>query len=567
MAGKITNNCYDVVMIKKSQIRNTIANVNQHVIAMYRARVENIGRSKTTAMTIFDLLCKTPRMTISQIVETTGKPRPTITNTVKKMVDVGILQTLSNQKWGQVYCFGALVGSGEDFAASTTQAQQKSGCYIGFTGKEYAARLANLPTKTRIKHNQHHNDQGINKNSPDALYIGDNLDVMKHLLSTHKDGIDFIYFDPPYAQPSTRQVRAYNDSFDGHCEFLSMMYPRLILAQRLLSPDGLIAISINEHEIAQLKMLMDEVFGAENFINNIVVETGLAVGVYTGYSNKRLPNVKSYLLVYAKDKTQINNLARIYDPVDAKFAREFNTIIDENLHKHPLNKYLGTIEWVKELFETNNMQITVGNIEKMMQMSERFERYIYEEIAPMLYKVTTPKQMSSKLPLNAPQDRIFISDGMLLEKQSDGTVRHYKSFLNRLQETEEGEISNSYIRGDIWKGLHKEKSRIQAEGGVEFSAGKKPVRLLTDLLTWINKKDAVVLDGFAGSGTMGHAVWTQNARDGGCRCFSLCQLPEHVAPNSIEATQGFKTIDQITTKRLKNIMQKYGTGFQIFTVA
>lgn len=561
------DNCYDMGMIKKSQIRNTIANVNQHVISMYRAQVENIGRSKTTAMTIFDLLCKTPRMTISQIVEKTGMPRPTITNTIKKMVDVGILQTLSNQKWGQVYCFGALIGSGEDFAASTTQAQQKSGCYIGFTGKEYAARLADLPTKTRMKSNQHHNDQENNKNSQDALYVGDNLDIMKHLLSTHDGAIDLIYFDPPYAQPTTRQVRAYHDSFDGHCEFLSMMYPRLKLAQRLLSPDGLIAISINEHEIAQLKMLMDEVFKSENFINNIVIETGLAVGVYTGYSNKRLPNVKSYLLVYAKDKTQINNLARIYDPVDAKFAREFNTIIDENLQKHPLNKYLGTIEWVKELFETNNMQITVGNIEKMMQMSLDFERYIYESVAPMLYKVTTPKQMSSKLPLNAPQDRIFISDGMLLEKQSDGTVRHYKSFLNRLQETEEGEISNSYIRGDIWKGLHKEKSRIQAEGGVEFSAGKKPVRLLTDLLTWINKKDAVVLDGFAGSGTMGHAVWTQNARDGGCRCFILCQLPEHVAPNSIEATQGFKTIDQIATKRLKNIMQKYGTGFQIFTVA
>lgn len=561
------DNCYDVPMIKKSQIRNTIANVNQHVIAMYRARVENIGRSKTTAMTIFDLLCKTPRMTITQIVEKTGMPRPTITNTVKKMVDVGILQTLSNQKWGQVYCFGALIGSGEDFAASTTQTQQKSGCYIGFSGKEYAARLADLPTKTRMKSNQYHNDQENNKNSQDALYVGDNLDVMKHLLSTHDGAIDLIYFDPPYAQPSTRQARAYMDSFDGHCEFLSMMYPRLILAQRLLAPDGLIAISINEHEIAQLKMLLDEVFEAENFINNIVIETGLAVGVYTGYSNKRLPNVKSYLLVYAKDKTQINNLARIYDPVDAKFAREFNTIIDENLQKHPLNKYLGTIEWVKELFETNNMQITVGNIEKMMQMSERFERYIYEEIAPMLYKVTTPKQMSSKLPLNTPQGQIFIHDGMLLESQSDGSVRHYKSFLNRLQETDAGEISNSYIRGDIWKGVHKEKSRIQAEGGVEFSAGKKPVRLLTDLLTWINKKDAVVLDGFAGSGTMGHAVWTQNARDGGCRQFVLCQLPEQVAPNSIEATQGFKTIDKITKKRLKNIMQKYGTGFQIFTVA
>lgn len=553
-------------MIKKSQIRNTIANVNQHVIAMYRARVENIGRSKTTAMTIFDLLCKTPRMTISQIVETTGMPRPTITNTVKKMVDVGILQTLSNQKWGQVYCFGALVGSGEDFAASTTQAQQKSGCYIGFTGKDYAARLADLPTKTRMKSNQRHNDQENNKNSPDVLYVGDNLDIMKHLLSTHDGAIDLIYFDPPYAQPSTRQARAYMDSFDGHCEFLSMMYPRLILAQRLLSPEGVIAISINEHEIAQLKMLMNEVFGDENLINNIVVESGVAAGVYSGYSQNRLPCIKSYLLVYAKDKSRINNLVRIYDPVDAKFAKEFNTIIDEKLQKYPLNKYLSSVDWVKKLFESHNMQITVGNIEKMMQMSLDFERYIYEIIAPMLYKVTVPKKMSSETTLNASQGQVFIHDGMLLENQSDGTVRHYKSFLNRLQETENGEVSNCYIRGDIWKGVHKEKSRIQYEGGVIFTAAKKPLRLLQDLLTWINKKDAVVFDGFAGSGSMGHAVWRQNARDGGQRRFILCQLPEPVAANSSEAEQGFKTIDKIIIKRLQNAGMEYQKGFLIFDV-
>ena len=560
------DNCYDVVMIKKSQIRNTVANVNQHVISMYRAQVENIGRSKATAMTIFELFCKSPRMTITQIVEMTGLPRPTITNTVKKMMDAGILQALNNQKWGQVYCFGALVGSGEDFATSTTQTQQKSGCYIGFAGKEYAARLANLPTKTRIKHNQHHNDQGINKNSPDVLYVGDNLEVMKHLLSTHDGAIDLIYFDPPYSQPSTRQARAYHDSFDGHCEFLSMMYPRLKLAQRLLSPDGLIAISINEHEIAQLKMLMDEVFRAENLINNIVVESGVAAGVYSGYSQNRLPCIKSYLLVYAKDKSRINNLVRIYDPVDAKFAKEFNTIIDEKLQKYPLNKYLSSVDWVKKLFESYNMQITVGNIEKMMQMSLDFERYVYEEIAPMLYKVTTPKQMSSETTLNASQSQVFIHDGMLLENQSDGTVRHYKSFLNRLQETENGEVSNCYIRGDIWKGVHKEKSRIQYEGGVIFTAAKKPLRLLQDLLTWINKKDAVVFDGFAGSGSMGHAVWRQNARDGGQRRFILCQLPEPVATNSPEAEQGFKTIDKITVKRLQNAGMEYQKGFLIFDV-
>ena len=123
---------------------------------------------------------------------------------------------------------------------------------------------------------------------------------------------DYIANSGQYDEEGNRLVHNTESNGRFHTDWLNMMYPRLKLAQRLLSPDGLIAISINEHEIAQLKMLMDEVFGAENFINNIVVETGLAVGVYTGYSNKRLPNVKSYLLVYAKDKTQNFNFSVLF---------------------------------------------------------------------------------------------------------------------------------------------------------------------------------------------------------------------------------------------------------------
>ena len=105
-----------------------------------------------------------------------------------------------------------------------------------------------------------------------------------------------------------------------------------------------------------------------------------------------------------------------------------------------------------------------------------------------------------------------------------------------------------------------EKNRIQKEGGVTFSAGKKSTKLIRDLLKWIGKRDAIVLDVFAGSGTTAESVQIQNKCDGGNRNYILCQIPEPVNPSSKEAKAGFKTIDQITLKRLNNI----GASFQIY---
>lgn len=98
-----------------------------------------------------------------------------------------------------------------------------------------------------------------------------------------------------------------------------------------------------------------------------------------------------------------------------------------------------------------------------------------------------------------------------------------------------------------------------------FNGGKKPVKLIRDLLKWIDKKNALVLDCYAGSGTTAEGVLVQNACDNGQRSFILCQIPETVDQKSEEAKRGFKTIDQITIKRIKNVIKRYpDKGFQIF---
>lgn len=292
----------------------------------------------------------------------------------------------------------------------------------------------------------------------------------------------------------------------------------------------------------------------------------IPAGPVSGYTQYKLPSTKGYLLVYAKDKSHVNFLQRLYDTSGDKFTSGFNIVLDEKLNKIPLIDFLKQQPDIVQRFKSHKLAIKNENIAKLMDYDTDFENYMYQTLSKDLYKRTKPYQNPLKSDFNAPVDVVFEYDGKLLEKTQDGTVYHLKPFYNKLQTDDNGVLANSVIRGDIWKGYYSEKSRIQKEGGVPFSAGKKPVKLIRDLLKWIGKKDAVVLDAFAGSATTAEAVMVQNKLDGGTRSFILCQLPEKVRPGSIEAKAGFKFIHQITIQRLKNVTKAINNddGFQIY---
>ena len=542
----------------KKHLRQTLDNINKEQIAIDRQKIENIGKCKQSAMRIFNEFCKTPKMDISTLVQKTGLTRPAVTNTIKKLEGIGIISaTNHNKKWGQLYKYDALVGSLSDFENNTTRAQNKNGLFLHFDGRELAEKQSETPSTKHFKPYKYHNDKSANKNSLNRLYIGDNIDAMKAMMQEYQGTIDLAYFDIPYNMPSTRLKQAYNDSFDGTCDLLCMLLPRLKLVRKLLSSTGLLALSVSEHEVAYVKLLMDEVFGRENIINNVVLEMAIPAGPVAGYTQYRLPSIKGYLLVYAKEKSNINYLQRLYDPAGNKFTSSYNLFIDKNLNKIPLIYYLQQQEDVKELFTKHGLKINQENIATLMDYDTDFENHMYQTLSKDLYKRTKPYQNPLKSDFNAPVDVVFEYDGKLLEKTQDGTVYHLKPFYNKLQKSDDGTLENSVIRGDIWKGYYSEKSRIQKEGGVPFSAGKKPVKLIRDLLKWIGKKEAVVLDAFAGSATTAEAVMVQNKLDGGTRSFIMCQIPEKVQPGSAEAKAGFKFIHQITIQRLKNIYAKY----------
>lgn len=558
-------------------VRKTIDNLNQKQIAADKRKIEELFKVSDNALLIFDMFCKTPELDIATISNKLPISRQSVTKIVNKLCNNQILNKVASKKnWGIKYRYGALYGSVADLANNTTKAQNADGLFLCFNGMEQARLQAETKTTITFHPYKYHNDKPNNVKSQNKLFIGDNLDVMKFIMPEYEGTMDLAYLDIPYNMPSNRKTQAYDDSFDGTCDLLCHLYPRLVLVKRLLKEDGIIALSVSEHEECYVKALIDNVFHRSNLVNNVVVENASPGGIISGFTHKHLIPTKSYLLIYAKNIDNIH-LQRLYEQAESKFSTSFNTVIEKQIVantvkyiKTPLVDYLKQQAEIVALFEKHNLPIQMNTIETLMDYDVEFEDYVYQKLAKKLYKKTHPDidpiKNVSENDFNAPVDEVFEFDDKLLEKSKNNIVYHFKPFFNKLHKNDDGEITNTNIRTDIWHGYFSEKGKIQSEGNVGFSASKKPVKLIRDLLKLVGKKDALVLDCYAGSGTTAEAVMVQNKHDGGTRKYLLCQLPEKVNPKSQEAKAGFKTIDQITIKRIKNVIKELNNddGFQIF---
>ncbi|MDO5714774.1 MAG: site-specific DNA-methyltransferase, partial [Tissierellia bacterium] len=223
----------------------------------------------------------------------------------------------------------------------------KEGYELEFLGKSYAKYLSSLETETFISPDVDHNSKEENKQSENLYIIGDNIDALKHLLSSYAGKIKCIYIDPPYNTGSDGFVYPDNFQFKAgelskkigitedeaqrildlagkstHSAWLTFMYPRLVLARDLLKESGIIFISIDDNEQSNLKIICDEIYGEENFLTCITRSTGTPTG--GGFDG--LVNELDYILVYAKNigKTIIQGLpmdelsAQIYNQEDDK---------------------------------------------------------------------------------------------------------------------------------------------------------------------------------------------------------------------------------------------------------
>ena len=380
------------------------------------------------------------------------------------------------------------------------------------------------------------------------LLEGDNLHSLYLLEKTYKEKIDIIYIDPPYN--TGKEDFIYNDKIidelDGykHSKWLSFMERRIRIAKELLTKSGIILISIDENEEAQLKLLCDEIFGESNRLSTHHIKVR--------YDNKSLNEkndwqpVMEYVYIYAKDKLSVKAKKPSENYNIDKFLYSFDeltngqTIILGNKKvtifkqgEWKINKaQKGSLNLLKETWAS-------GSVLKGNTSGKFFDLYlsVRKTIDGLncLYKVegigedglgyryfTGPQKETSS--------RGKFYSGVPLERLADlnnGTSKKYRP------------ISNYYD-------FSADFGNIRQEGNTPFNSGKKPVKMLKELINYHKNKNATVLDFFAGSGSTAQAVLELNKEDNGNRQFVLCTNNE----NNI--------CEEITYKRIKNVINGYG---------
>ena len=397
-------------------------------------------------------------------------------------------------------------------------------------------------------------------NTKNMLIVGDNLDALKLLQESYLGKIKMIYIDPPY---NTGHDFVYHDNFtvkkadfeddsmdsDGnvivsedeytenskangrfHSDWLSMMYPRLKLARNLLTDDGMIFISIDDNEQANLKKVCDEIFGEDNYLNTLVWQRNMT----TVMLNKEgFSNCTENILVYKKGASQltINN-----DPISDNLVATYN--LDDNDGR---GKYRTT-----SLYTNTN-----GNKKKTLIMPDGSTFEAQWQVTQETLNEYAARGLIVKTKTGY-RKKIYLSD-------SKGNVP-----LNLL---------DSSIVGTTKTGTSEVASIFDGRTG--YFSYPKPVELIKYLVSKVCDENCIVLDFFAGSGTTGHSVMQLNAEDGGSRRYILCQLDEATDEKSEARKANYETIDQITAERLRRAGEKIksehpeadiDTGFRVFRV-
>jgi adenine-specific DNA-methyltransferase len=384
--------------------------------------------------------------------------------------------------------------------------------------------------------------EGVNeKTSKNLIIEGENLEVLRLLSKAYRGRVKMIYIDPPY---NTGNDFVYDDKFaespleyekrtglraeDGtalqtnrkisgryHSNWLSFMYPRLVLARELIMDDGAIFVNIDDSEASQLKLLLDEVMGQENFIATVIWQHSVQP---KGYTDKFSVH-HNYLLCYAKS---------------------------ENFSISPL-----------ERTEENNVNYKNPDDDpRGLWRSGDVRNSLYRP--NLIYEITTPSGNNIKPPANGWR----WSKSTVAEKISTGEIIFSEDETRIIRkiylESVEGRAPET-----IWfaKDVGSNRDAVSTikelfDGSTPFDT-PKPVGLLNKIFQIAGiEQDSIILDFFAGSGTTAQAVLELNEQDGGHRQFILVQLPEETANESEAHKSGFATIAEITKERVRRVIKK-----------
>lgn len=446
------------------------------------------------------------------------------------------------------------------------------GYQLDFIGKDYARRQAGEMPSTVIVPDEKQN-QGEGKDSKNLFFTGDNLEVLRHLQNNYQNKIDVIYIDPPYNTGSDGFV--YPDSFEysddklkemfgldddqverlksiqgkaSHSAWLTFMYPRLVLAKKLLSNEGIIFISIDENEVTNLCEIMNNIFGEINFMGQVTV-----VNNPRGRSqDKYIATSSEYLLIFSKV------------PLDAgaiSIKKNDKDIEKDYPEKDEKGKY--------RLIELRNTHRDFG---KYNRPNLFYPLYVSEDGGVSL--TTNDEYKYKALPIwndgfngcwTWSSEKVRKQINILVgKKQESGWKIYRKSYaknsykqLKSIQDNKEFYTDKGQARVGM---LFDTKEKI-------FSSPKSD-KYIKQMVEMASHSGSIILDFFAGSSTTADAVMQLNAEDGGHRRFIMVQLPEktyHTNKNGEEVPNkggkvaydaGFKSIDEISRERIRRAAKK-----------
>lgn len=394
--------------------------------------------------------------------------------------------------------------------------------------------------------------EGEAKNAPHMLIEGENLEVLRVLQKSYYGKVKMIYIDPPYNTGNdsfvypddySEMLEEYQkrtgekneaghlnkqslwkknskESGQYHSAWLSMMYPRLYLARNLLRDDGVIFISIDDNEAANLKLLCDEVFGAENFVDTIIWEKRYSPQNAVQWFSE----VHDYIIVYAKNKEgwQPNLLERT-DEMNARYR---------NLDNDPRGDWKAVDSTAQGGHGTTSQfyTLTAPNGKQHKPSSGRCWLYTHEVMQRMIAENRVWFGADGN---NMPSIKRFITE--VKQGVACKTLWTYDE-VGHNQEAKQG-----------LKALFKSVTPFETP---------KPVRLISRMLRLATESNSIILDFFAGSGTTAQAVMELNLEDGGNRQCICVQLPEVLEENSEAYKAGYRTIADITRARIDIVIAK-----------
>lgn len=395
-------------------------------------------------------------------------------------------------------------------------------------------------------------EESKNWDTTENLYIeGDNLDVLKLLQESYLGKVKMIYIDPPY---NTGNDFIYRDNFtrgkdeydteagvydeDGdrlfrntesngrfHSDWCSMMYPRLVLARNLLRNDGVIFISIDDNEMAQLRKICDEVFGEGNFLATIVWQKKYAAT----NDSKGFSTTHDYIVLYQKSPTFNRNLLPRTGEQNAPYRNDDGD--------------------GKGLWRSDNLLV------KSFSQSG-----VYPIINPNTGKEYWPPEGSCWRASESTMQTWLAENRIYFGKDGKGAPQ-LKRYLNEVQQ---GRVPITWWPFDEVGHNDAANKEVRALFGAKTPFDTpKPTTLIEQMLRIASDKDSVIVDFFSGSATTAHAVMQLNAEDGGKRKFIMVQLPEPCAPDSEAAKAGYKNICEIGKERIRRAGEKINAEFGI----